>query len=875
VTEAEAEPQRLGHFRIVSRLGQGGMGVVYLAEDEKLHRQVALKVLLTAVAEDAGRRQRFLQEARSAAAVTHPNIATIYEVGEEAGRIFIAMELVPGQSLRDRMNERPLTVAETLDVARGLLRGLSRAHERGIVHRDLKPDNVMLTPEGDVKILDFGVAKLFDDDPVAGPASLGQRDTQPQLTMEGHVLGTPAYMAPEQTRGGLVDARTDVFAFGVLLHEILAGERPFRGKTTLEIFSSVCNDAPAPPSARNPDVPPQLDVVVARCLEKSIVDRYPSARDVQTALDEVTARAPPPPGPAAAVPPAGPSRRPRSLRAPALIAVLAVAVVGVIGWRVRTATRAGATATREAAPTPSRPMSISDHPPPRTTSADAAAAYATALEELRNASIAEAQASLVRAVKLDPSLAAGHLRLALLLGRSGDAALTEARRYFALASQLRDQLDERDRALLGALEPGLGDPPDAEELTERMHAVVERFPDDAECRLYLGFALLGSRTEEARAQLERAVELDPMFAAALWALGASYRESDAALPYVDRCVSVSPAATTCLRERALIHTSRGECAAFEADARHLTRISPDSPGPYQLLAVALAAQDAPLDSVREALDKSASLAGSEAARRSLALAGTLWTSELTGDLTAAEAAARARDELTRGTVSDVEHLWTTYDLLDVLEESGQSARELEAAEAFERRAEAWTHEDTRWKVRFAFLRAHHGHADHAEVERALAEAMAHAPRGLEPAANWLNLYGAWAETPADGAEALAAMPDATSLAVLHGLGLPEYIVGHVHLLAGQPAAALPWLREAARTCNRMSGAGLRGSDTIVDMRAHELLGEALEETGDQTGACEAYGVVLDRWRRARPRSVTLDRARGRAGALRCPGRPGK
>src|SRR5262245_10581031 len=202
---------RIAHFRILDELGRGGMGIVYLAHDEKLRRSVALKVLPPSVTRHEEKRRRFLREARAAASVSHPNLATIYDVGEEDGRVYIAMEQVEGRTLRELLARGRLPLDDVLELAGQILAGLSKAHEKGIVHRDLKPDNVMVTAEGVAKLLDFGLAKQDRDVDVP----LGEADTATSDTGARQVLGTPGYMSPEQARGKPVDSRSDIFSFGV------------------------------------------------------------------------------------------------------------------------------------------------------------------------------------------------------------------------------------------------------------------------------------------------------------------------------------------------------------------------------------------------------------------------------------------------------------------------------------------------------------------------------------------------------------------------------------------------------------------------------------------------------------------------------------
>jgi serine/threonine protein kinase len=279
--------EALSHFRIDAKLGEGGMGVVYRATDLRLHREVALKVLPAWLAGDPARRGRFLREARAAAAVSHANIATVHDIGEAEGHVYIAMELVDGETLRARLAAQ-LPVAEVLRVARDLARGLARAHDAGVVHRDLKPENVMISAEGDVKILDFGIAKILDcEDPRDSST-----ETAAIVTAEGRAMGTPPYMSPEQAAGRAdVDARSDVFSFGVMLYEMLAGRRPFGADTTVGTLYAVLHSDPPPLAQLAPaDTPTQVIDVVSRCLAKRREDRFSSARELLHALDPEAAR---------------------------------------------------------------------------------------------------------------------------------------------------------------------------------------------------------------------------------------------------------------------------------------------------------------------------------------------------------------------------------------------------------------------------------------------------------------------------------------------------------------------------------------------------------------------------------------------------------
>jgi TolB-like protein/tetratricopeptide (TPR) repeat protein/predicted Ser/Thr protein kinase len=341
----------LSQYRLIEKIGAGGMGVVYRAEDTKLRRQVAVKVLPPELVGNEERRLRFLREARTAAAVNHPNIATIYQIDEAGDVLFIAMELIEGKSLREVLSSgRPLPMAQTLRLAAEITEGLARAHKAGIIHRDLKPDNVVVTEEGHAKILDFGLAKLreeAEEDASEDPESSRMATISGEMTREGNIFGTAQYMSPEQARGQKVDERSDLFSLGTMLWEMATGQAPFGGATMTDTLSAVLRDDPPPPSQRNPEVPPELERIIANCLEKEARDRYQHADQIavdlrklrRTTESGVAAAAGSGPvsavgaavgtasGPAAAVGSTGGSGALRG----ALIAVAAVVLVAV-GW---------------------------------------------------------------------------------------------------------------------------------------------------------------------------------------------------------------------------------------------------------------------------------------------------------------------------------------------------------------------------------------------------------------------------------------------------------------------------------------------------------------------------------------------------------------
>jgi serine/threonine protein kinase len=299
---ADAEGRRLGHYVLGRRVGRGGMGEVYEATDRRLGRKVAIKVLPPEFAANGERRRRFLREARAAAAVSHPNLTAIYDVGEDEGTAYLAMELLAGRTLREALRAGgPLGVAEGVRVVRGVARGLEKAHAAGVVHRDLKPENVMLCGEGLVKVLDFGLAKVIglgERDPARdrprGDARAGGESTTEMVTAEGLVLGTPDYMSPEQAIGTPVDRRTDIFSLGSMFYEMLSGRRPFAATTAVEVLVRIARDEPPPISQVLPGVPADLERLLARCLAKRPADRFASCAELLAALDALEGATPAP-----------------------------------------------------------------------------------------------------------------------------------------------------------------------------------------------------------------------------------------------------------------------------------------------------------------------------------------------------------------------------------------------------------------------------------------------------------------------------------------------------------------------------------------------------------------------------------------------------
>src|SRR5262245_60029063 len=313
----------LRHYRIVEKIGEGGMGVVYRAVDSHLDRTVAIKVLRPEAVGDAERKWRFVREAKAASALNHPHIVMIHDIDSDQGVDFMVMEYVEGMSLDRLIPKDGLPLAQALDYAELVAAALGAAHTAGIVHRDVKPANVVVGRDGRLKVLDFGLAKLVEPGSVSAETTDSTATAQTALprTRDGVILGTVAYMSPEQAQGCPVDARSDVFSFGSVLYEMLAGRRPFQGDSQLLTLASILRDPPAPLASVRHDVPPAIENILRRSLEKRPENRYPTAQEMAAELS--AAHRP-------AVPAAGPISIPGWRRPVVLYPAMAVLAAGIV-----------------------------------------------------------------------------------------------------------------------------------------------------------------------------------------------------------------------------------------------------------------------------------------------------------------------------------------------------------------------------------------------------------------------------------------------------------------------------------------------------------------------------------------------------------------
>jgi len=857
----------LGRFRVLALLGKGGMGVVYLAEDEALCREVALKVLAPDTNEDPELRQRLLREARAGAALSHPNIAGVHEMGEAEGLLYIAMERVTGESLRKQIERGPLDVGQALVIVRQVLTGLAKAHEAGIVHRDIKPENIMLTEEGGVKLLDFGLAKFMDEEAERGEVDL-------KLTEHGRLLGSPGYMSPEQANGSPVDARSDIFSLGIVLYEMLRGEPPFRGKNFLSTLAALERDEPPPLVEKNASISPELEGLIFRCLAKDPSKRPANAGEVLAELSALQGLFPEENMPL-------PARPPKTRRAWPILVVFAavIALCGASLWVFRSRRQVSTPVASASVPvSPSAapaPTPITDLPAPKTENAAALASYREGLQALRDGAYTNAHGAFARAVELDPSFGAAYLRLAFT-GIWGAATPVEARSLYRRAISYRASLGEHDKILLDALEPILQrDPPNPEEAAKRLATASARYPGDAELVALQSLNVFAPHLSPAAILqiCDRCLGLDPLYAdcwqpraAAFWRLG----RVEEARSATDRCLEVSPAANDCLGDRMEIHQMTGECSAMADVARRMMANDGGDWRTHRSLAAALIADGRGPEGVRATLEQGRAKAP-EMMKATWKRYEDIHFALLEGRFEDAEREILAwQGGATKSPFESV-HESIARELVSLYEVTGRSAEAGKVADDFLARRDVWMKSFVRmlwqdpalWYLkreldaalmpRDAFVTAR------AAWVRAWEERLSPDMRGMV----WIWAYAELARTAEDAKEALARAPELEPL-VYYRKNPTEFegAMGKTYLLAGRPKDALPYLTRAAASCNAFL-------EPIENTLAHYRLGLAREALGEARGACEAYAVVLGRWGNAKPKSAVAEDAKARARALGC------
>jgi tetratricopeptide (TPR) repeat protein/predicted Ser/Thr protein kinase len=854
------EGTNIGRFKVMSEIGRGGMGIVFLAEDEKLRRKVALKLLPPSFAADEEKRRRFLREARAAAAVSHPNLVTVYDVGEHEGRAYIAMEYLRGRSLRDQLGERPLSIDEAVELARQVLAGLSHAHAAGLLHRDLKPENVLVDRDGRVRLVDFGLAKLDGDH--EGPGDNSTRD--------GLVMGTPGYMSPEQARGQAVDARSDIFSFGVLFYEMLTRKRPFSGPTRADVVTSLLRDAPPRVDVARAEVGLALGDLVHRCLAKAPDDRFSSSAVLMDALEDAWAtskrelRSTPTPADAGSAP-TKPSRR----RWPWLLAAAVVALGGAAGiaiWQrplppvIAAASDAG----------PRKGLAITEVPLPKSNSPEALAAYRQGLQAIRDADWAIAEERLNESTKFDPELSSAHLRLAIINGtRDGGAA--QAREELSRAMTTRSHLPQRDQELMMAVEPLINrHPAEANLARQRLRDLAHSHPDDAE--LWHFFAVYGVDGEDEGIEAERhAVELDPQFADA-WQILASQLamrdKVDEALAAIERCVVISPLTADCRGERARLYGALGECSRMEEDLRRGLSSNPRAATIWhEDRAAALVAVGRSDDTVLEAFRQKWALITDDR-RKGVEPMDRALLATARGRFAEAETLLTAGEKAIENDANEQTHARYAGLRMAIAQELGRPKDAAKIAESYIAKKDVWIGSSSWMDTEIPMLRVmQHGGLLSLEnfIKRRDAwYTRAHTSQSGRPTTFlWALAYADCIDTPAEARDAVAALPPETSASEIrnHKDTFTRAQLGNAYLLAGKAKEALPHLEGATTACNWLHW-------PVHHTRSLLHLGQAHEALGQTEEACGAYQRVIARWGTAQ-KSATRDTAKARAKALSC------
>lgn len=884
---------QVDRYRIDAVLGEGGMGLVYRAFDTKLCRRVALKVLRAEQCGDSATEQeqkaRMMREARAAAALDHPSTVAIFDVGEIESLPFIAMEYITGRTLRAAMSDPGVSTDTKVTWLMDVARALEAAHRAGLVHRDVKPENVMIRDDGAVKVLDFGIARRAAWTPADGAAdgtgntAVAGSSALATLTGQGMLIGTPAYMAPEQLRGDALDGRADQFAWAVTAYHVLVGTLPWSGnKELMALVAGILTETPVPLATRNPEITEEVSSVVMKAMGKSPEDRYPDMGALLAAMERATGIRPP--TVSAAEPEAGiPSaRKLPGVRRRLLWLIVGVAVLAAVFliWNALRdhaelgASRSGSLAQAPVKTAPSQVVRIVDLPVAKSCNDAAKREIQIGLQRLRGADWNEAHKRFMEAVRLDPNCATAYLRAAYTGRWLLDGP--ERRQLLQRANELWDKLPPRDRLFLHVVEPVLLEE-DVISTIERAQEAAKAFPMDAELTL-----LPASQDRQGLQPLEQtlaaataALALDPEYLDAhqtRYRAGWSQGRFDEAQKGIERCLAISRTAGDCFQDQLDLLRSVGKCAEAAVAAREFIARQPQSSGAYIHYVQMLTPQDMDDEAYGQLLQQLGQrLTGGE---RSYIPAFLLALREaLEGDFQRVLESAKAIEKDVESTETLEPHLLPVVLRVEALVEQNELQKAADEAARFFRRRQAWSSGRAGLgdlvvppylEYRLLSLIRDQGKvstADLATWTRILDDSRRKDTPPLGRALLAEGFGPLSRENLLAGPLGSAAAEDFRGAGRLRGREPPIY--GRVLLALGKVEEAAAAFESYTNSCN---GA----TDPFWHTRSFLWLGEAREKLGQNEKACAAYRVVLDRWGKAEPRSVTADAARARMKVLRCP-----
>lgn len=841
------------------------MGAVYRARDEKLDRDVALKVIHDQHAADAEFRRRLLQEAKAAAAVAHAAVPTIYEVGEDGEKLYIAMALLSGGPLRDAIGT--LTLEQALSIGADVASALQKAHDAGIVHRDIKPENIFLCDDGTTMVLDFGIARRSVDP----SAPTGVQDAL--ASREGSVIGTLGYMSPEQALGETVGPPSDVFSLGVVLYEMIAGTRPFQGKSLMEAAIAATRDEPTP-LGEHVSVPKGVAALVHQCLSKKPGERPFSAGALAAQLRSLAGDvAGMGEADTSVLAPLGTPPVSTKRKAPPVTRWWPLGVGGatlaLVGWLA-----AGAIHS-DPAPSPSASLSAEAPPPVATAitalpivgteSSEARAAYEQALAAFRRADWHHAHEHLLVAAAKDPEFALAQLRLGIWEGFNGQPA--DARKRFKWLAEREAQLDERHRAYLRALEAVVvQEPSDYALSATRLTEAIQKWPLDAELHFVLASARERTvQLDEATAEAKKAVELDPEYADALQALGRialKRGNTHEAGRFFDRCVTAR--GLDCLHDRLRLSARTRKCADVIRDAKLYEEGSGGGRSLHWVYAASavLSMPSEPRAAAEQFLAR-ADAAAKSGPPASAARLARLRLLALDGKL----------EELIAKVDEVYPQLTTLREMADVTYLSAMAARELGKDAEVRRVAERYlaarhaAMSDALQQVASdpapLLWQALHAKSNPQELESKLVEWRdTQRKLGFAEGPIWFQSQAALADDEKSARAAMAAKPADFIVEQVQEAALGWDVLARVERLGGEPNPNNLTAARGALSCTDLIY-------PFAHVGADMEVAQTAEVLGDSKAACGSYAYVVYRWGAAKPLPATARRAQERMRKLHC------